>query len=89
MHTLLYILAPQLVAAVSIGARDASYRAAYFLDNNPAGSSIVALKIADDGTLSSPVRTLTGGKGLFGTGGAPPVANMGGKIREEQRLALV
>ena len=42
-------------------------RAAYFLDNDPAGDSIVALDIADaDGKLSAPVRTPTGGKGLAG-----------------------
>ncbi|KAL8965078.1 MAG: hypothetical protein Q9183_004042 [Haloplaca sp. 2 TL-2023] len=43
-------------------------RVAYFQDNEPNGSSIVALKIdSRDGTLSSPVRTNTGGKGLAGT----------------------
>jgi len=43
-----------------------SSKALYFLDNNPAGSSIVALKIAEDGTLSDPVRTSTGGSGSIG-----------------------
>jgi hypothetical protein len=46
--------------------RDDSNRAAYFLDNNPAGSSIIALKISEDGFLSSPVRISTGGEGLYG-----------------------
>jgi hypothetical protein len=46
--------------------RDESNRAAYFLDNNPAGSSIITLKISDDGFLSSPTRISTGGVGLFG-----------------------
>ncbi|KAL8706557.1 MAG: hypothetical protein Q9201_000430 [Fulgogasparrea decipioides] len=42
-------------------------RAAYFQDNDPAGSSIVALEIEPrNGTLSSSVRTSTGGKGLAG-----------------------
>ncbi len=42
-------------------------RAAYFLDNDPTGNFIVALKIsATDGTVSSPVLTATGGKGLAG-----------------------
>ncbi|KAL8945953.1 MAG: hypothetical protein Q9222_007582 [Ikaeria aurantiellina] len=42
-------------------------RAAYFQDNDPAGNFIVALKIDPyDGTLSDPVRTSTGGKGLAG-----------------------
>ena len=40
---------------------------AYFQDNDPAGTAIIALQISDNnGTLSSPVRTLTGGKGLAG-----------------------
>ncbi|KAL8724763.1 MAG: hypothetical protein Q9181_006686 [Wetmoreana brouardii] len=44
-------------------------RAAYFQDNDPAGNSIVALDIEPrNGTLSSPVRTSTGGKGLAGLG---------------------
>jgi len=46
--------------------RDESNRAAYFLDNNPAGSSIITLKISDDGFLSSPTRISTGGVGLYG-----------------------
>ena len=42
-------------------------RVAYFQDNDPAGAAIIALRISEsDGTLSSPVRTLTGGKGLAG-----------------------
>ncbi|KAI4100785.1 MAG: hypothetical protein L6R37_005277 [Teloschistes peruensis] len=42
-------------------------RAAYFQDNDPNGNFIVALKIDEnDGTVSSPVRTSTGGKGLAG-----------------------
>jgi hypothetical protein len=63
-----------LVLALSVTAtpfsinhkRDASNRAAYFLDNNPAGSSIVSLKISEDGYLSSPTRISTGGYGLYG-----------------------
>ena len=38
---------------------------AYFLDNDPAGNSIVSLKISSDGTLSDPVRTSTNGCGSF------------------------
>lgn len=42
-------------------------RVAYFQDNDPNGNFIVALKIDEnDGTVSSPVRTSTGGKGLAG-----------------------
>lgn len=68
MHALSLLLVPALVSALSIESRTSgdSSRAAYFLDNNPAGSSIISLKIADDGTLKDPVRTPTGGNGLFG-----------------------
>lgn len=42
-------------------------RAAYILDNDPAGASIISMTIGiDDGLLSSPVRTFTGGNGLYG-----------------------
>ncbi|KAI1632399.1 hypothetical protein F4809DRAFT_93131 [Biscogniauxia mediterranea] len=44
-----------------------SHKALYFLENNPAGANIVAVKVSSqDGTLSDPVRTPTGGKGLIG-----------------------
>ncbi|KAI1078956.1 hypothetical protein F5B20DRAFT_545667 [Whalleya microplaca] len=44
-----------------------SSRALYFLENNPAGSNIVSVKISSkDGTLSDPVRTSTKGAGLVG-----------------------
>ncbi len=84
MHALTYLLAPTLVSAAAIGLRDnPDNRAAYFLRSDPAGSSIISLKISvEDGTLSSPVVTSTGGKGLFGlsassTGGAPAVGGAG------------
>ena len=48
------------------GPQSSNNRAAYFQDNDPAGNSIVSLKISDDGTLSSPVRISTGGNGLSG-----------------------
>ena len=60
--------------------REASYRAAYFLDNDPAGSSIVSLKISEDGYLSSPTRIATGGKGLYG-------ANSGGDAGPDSLFA--
>lgn len=41
--------------------------AAYFLDNDPSGSSIVSLQIANNGQLSDPVRTSTDGYGAIGT----------------------
>ena len=84
MHALTYLLVPSLVSATAIGLRDnPNNRAAYILKNDPAGSSIISLKISvEDGTLSSPVITSTGGKGLYGltvssTGGAPAVGGAG------------
>lgn len=47
--------------------RHGSVQAAYFLDNDPAGSSLVSLKVGADGKLSDPVRTSTGGIGSIGT----------------------
>ncbi|RDL38388.1 Uncharacterized protein BP5553_02728 [Venustampulla echinocandica] len=78
MLALTCLLLPQLTAAIALGSW-AGNRAAYFLDNNPAGSSIIALKISSkDGTLSDPMRVSTGGKGLYAQGvsadGGPPVA---------------
>ncbi|KAI1491181.1 hypothetical protein F5X96DRAFT_491061 [Biscogniauxia mediterranea] len=44
-----------------------SHKALYFLENNPAGANIVAVKVSSqDETLSDPVRIPTGGKGLIG-----------------------
>jgi hypothetical protein len=76
MHALTYLLIPQLVSAAALGARHQDKRAAYFLDNNPAGATIVSLRISPEyGTLSDPIRTSTGGVGLLAlsassTGGA-------------------
>ncbi|RMZ22563.1 hypothetical protein D0859_13402 [Hortaea werneckii] len=39
--------------------------AAYFLDNNPNGSAIIALTVGPDGLLSDPVCTPTGGYGAI------------------------
>lgn len=56
-----------LAWSLSIPPRNENNRAAYFLDNDPAGNFIIALKISpEDGTLSSPVRTSTAGTGLAG-----------------------
>jgi len=75
MHALTYFLLPQLIAAAALRPHSIQKRAAYFLDNNPAGASIVSLAISpDDGTLSNPVRTSTKGNGAFGLG-APATAN--------------
>lgn len=53
----------------------APLRALYFFENDPAGANIVSLKVSSkDGSLSDPVRTSTGGKGLIG------VNNMGAQV---------
>ena len=78
MHfSTLSLLLPALSAAAPLYGNPNPKAAAYFLDNNPSGSSIVALAIGADGKLSDPVRTSTGGKGLFGlTGGTNGAAAM-------------
>lgn len=73
---------PLLAVAAPTRAAPQPKGVAYFLDNNPAGSSIVALDIGSDGLLSNPVRIATGGKGLYGltastTGGAPAAGGAG------------
>ena len=40
--------------------------AIYTLHNNPNGASIIAVKVGQDGMLSSPTMISTGGKGLSG-----------------------
>ena len=55
----------------SIAAReDTRKRAAYTLNNDATGAQLVSFKISvADGTLSHPVATDTGGKGLLGRNG--------------------
>lgn len=57
-----------LVSALSVETRgDTRKRAAYILSNNPEGNNLLALSISTkDGTVSNPVLTPTGGKGLLG-----------------------
>ena len=71
MHLTLLSIFGLLISAgakpISPERRDGQNRAAYILDNDPAGASIISLKISvDNGFLSTPVRTGTGGKGLYG-----------------------
>ncbi|KAK5689796.1 hypothetical protein LTR17_026141 [Elasticomyces elasticus] len=47
----------------ALAQRSAFDTAAYFLDNDPLGNSIVSLVIDRDSMLSNPARTLTGGRG--------------------------
>ncbi|TEY57669.1 hypothetical protein BOTCAL_0209g00080 [Botryotinia calthae] len=69
-----FLLTPIVLAASIITRHHSRDAAAYFLDNNPNGSSIIAMRISrEDGTLSLPVRTSTGGKGMFGLNA--PAAN--------------
>ncbi|TGO45048.1 hypothetical protein BCON_0430g00050 [Botryotinia convoluta] len=61
------LLTPIVLAASIITRHHSRDAAAYFLDNNPNGSTIIAMKISrEDGTLSLPTRTSTGGKGMLG-----------------------
>lgn len=70
------------VSALAISQRDDRARAAYFLYDDPAGASVVSLKIdVNDGSLSNPVMTSTRGKGLQGLftqkAGPPAPGNFG------------
>lgn len=56
---------------------DGIKRAIYSLSNDAAGSHIVALSIAEDGTVSNPALTSTGGKGLQGLNVGPPFGTPG------------
>ena len=51
--------------------------AAYFLDNDPHGSSIISLRVGKNGHLSDPVRTPSNGYGAIGTNltGFPNIAD--------------
>ncbi|KAF2151614.1 hypothetical protein K461DRAFT_321815 [Myriangium duriaei CBS 260.36] len=46
-------------------ARPQKPAALYFLDNNPAGSSVVSFALGDNGIPTNPVKTATGGVGLI------------------------
>ncbi|TGO22027.1 hypothetical protein BPAE_0187g00160 [Botrytis paeoniae] len=70
-----FLLTPIVLAASIITRHHSRDAAAYFLDNNPNGSTIVAMRISrEDGTLSLPTRTSTGGKGMLGLDA--PTANL-------------
>lgn len=59
---------------------NAAQRTAYFLDNNPSGASVVSLNIFNNGTLSNPIRTFTGGDGSWAkwiNSNPPPPDNTG------------
>jgi len=59
----LYLLATAVAAHVI--QRTGAPKAVYFLDNNPAGSSVVSLEVDGEGMLSRPVKTSTGGVGMY------------------------
>jgi hypothetical protein len=63
-----FLLGCQLSAILALPVAKSSLginRVLYFLDNDAAGNSIVSAQISDqDGTLSSAVKTPTGGNGL-------------------------
>lgn len=59
---------------------NAALRAAYFLDNDPSGASVVSLSILSNGTLSNPVRASTEGNGSWAkwiVSNPPPPDNTG------------
>ena len=67
-----------LASPLALQARqDNRSRVAYLLGNKPEGNVLLSLAIGvDDGLLSSPVQTSTGGKGLIGvTNGQPNAAD--------------
>lgn len=76
MQSLLDLLVLLFLTTLSLAAPhqygDGSKRAVYSLSNNANGSQIVALSIAEDGTVSNPILTSTGGKGLQGLNVGPP-----------------
>ncbi|KAF7945578.1 hypothetical protein EAE96_010345 [Botrytis aclada] len=61
------LLTPIVLAASIITRHHSRDAAAYFLDNNPNGSTIIAMRVSrEDGILSLPTRISTVGKGMFG-----------------------
>jgi hypothetical protein len=72
--TSLLSLSIALTGARTINARDDTRpRAAYTLDNDASGSSVVAMAISlADGTLSNIKKTSTGGVGLLGNTATGP-----------------
>ncbi len=74
MHLLLTSILISLASAHAWrGHNDTSTRAIYTLSNDPSGNKILSLAVSvADGTISSPVLTSTGGKGLLGLNVGPP-----------------
>lgn len=71
---LLFILTTCFAVASTLPAQrryDDRQRVIYTLSNNPDGNNILSLSVSSDGTLSSPVLTPTGGKGLLGLSSGP------------------
>lgn len=77
---LLIILTTCCALALTLPAQrryDDCERAIYTLSNNPDGNNILSLSVSYDGTLSSPVLTPTGGRGLLGVSSGPPFGPAG------------
>lgn len=68
------LLLGAILASVSLSQalniNQAPFGAIYILNNDPTGASIVAAAISQNGTLSSPTNTSTGGRGLVGVTGS-------------------
>ncbi|KAI4102193.1 MAG: hypothetical protein LQ339_004717 [Xanthoria mediterranea] len=78
MRSFIYIISVLATASAVVAAPQplngakkmaAAPKAIYFMTNDAAGNSIVALKVGQDGTLSDGSRTMTGGKGASGIDG--------------------
>ncbi|KAI4262184.1 MAG: hypothetical protein L6R42_002634 [Xanthoria sp. 1 TBL-2021] len=78
MRSLIYVLSILATASAVVAApqalnaakkKGATPKAIYFMTNDAAENSIVALKVGQDGTLSDGSRTMTGGKGASGVDG--------------------
>lgn len=77
---LLFILITCFALASTLPAQgryDDFQRAIFTLSNNPDGNNILSLAVSYNGTLSSPVLTPTGGKGLLGLNVGPPFGPVG------------
>lgn len=81
MRSSLLSLATALVAAVSAApwrpnkGYNGDNMALYILDDDPKGSSVVAMKINGDGSLCCPKKTSTGGYGATAVGVTGPLSN--------------
>ena len=90
MHLLTpFVLFVSATALPSQSQWQRSQRAIYTLSNDPAGANILSLVVSDNGTVSSPVLTPTGGKGQLGVNAGPPEVPAGPDSLFSQGSVLV